>query len=92
MWRRLATLVLFHLWVLGTSPSGNLIAQAALEAPEPSLYPSANERFGFGVVTDISRFDVGQLHAGWYVNWGATSQVRNPAGMEYVQIIRVCDS
>lgn len=59
---------------------------------DAGLYPSANERFGFGVVTDIARYDVGQLHAGWYVNWGATSEIKNPAGLEYVQIIRLCDS
>lgn len=92
MWRRLATFTLLQLWVLGTSIGGSSIAQVAPDVSEPSLYPSANERFGFGVVTDISHFDVGQLHAGWYVNWGATSQVKNPAGLEYVQIIRVCDS
>ncbi len=80
------------LWLLGALIGASPVVQAAPDAPEPSLFPSANERFGFGVVSDISRFDVGQLHAGWYVNWGATSQVKNPAGLEYVQIIRVCDS
>ncbi len=72
--------------------SVTLTAYADTSAPGDSLYPSANERFGFGVVTDVSRFKVGLLHAGWYVNWGATSQTKNPAGLEYVQIIRLCDS
>jgi len=58
-------------------------------ASSSELFPSPNERFGFGVTTDIKDYDVAQLHAGWYVNWGATSEVPHPAGVEYVQIIRV---
>jgi hypothetical protein len=64
---------------------------ALVEDPVTGLYPSPNERFGFGVTTDINDYDVGQLHAGWYVNWGASPQAPHPAGLRYVQIIRVCD-
>ncbi len=53
--------------------------------------PSDNERFGFGVVTDITQFDVSRLHAGWYVNWGAAPSSPHPDGLEYVQILRLCD-
>ena len=53
------------------------------------LFPSPNERFGFGVTTDIGDYDVGLLHAGWYVNWGTASEVPHPASLEYAQIIRV---
>ena len=53
------------------------------------LFPSPNERFGFGVTTDIKEYDVGLLHAGWYVNWGTASEVPHPASLEYAQIIRV---
>lgn len=53
------------------------------------LFPSPNERFGFGVTTDIKDYQVGLLHGGWYVNWGTMSEVPHPAGLEYVQIIRV---
>ena len=77
-------------WLLILSQA--LVVYADADGTDTTLYPSPNERFGFGVVTDIGNFDVGRLHAGWYVNWGATSQIRNPAGLEYVQIIRLCDS
>lgn len=84
--RWLGVLLLAMSLVIGAEPSWhNASAQGT------TLYPSPNERLGFGVTTDIALYDVGQLHAGWYVNWGATSQTRNPAGLEYVQIIRVCD-
>ena len=55
----------------------------------PELFPSPNERFGFGVTTDIKDYDVGLLHGGWYVNWGTASEALHPAGLEYVQIIRI---
>ena len=60
---------------------------------QPQSYPSPNERFGFGVPGDseILGYDVGQLHAGWYVDWGVSPQGRRPAGLEQVQIIPLCD-
>ncbi len=62
---------------------------ATASEPASELFPSPNERFGFGVTTDIKDYDVGLLHAGWYVNWGAASEVLHPASLEYVQIIRI---
>jgi hypothetical protein len=59
------------------------------DGPSTLLYPSPNERLGFGVVTDINRYDLSPLHAGWYVNWGASSELAHPAGLDYAQIIRV---
>jgi len=59
-----------------------------------SLYPSANERLGFGVAfseTNIHDFDVERLHAGWWVNWGIAPEDPHPAGLDFVQILRVCD-
>jgi hypothetical protein len=41
--------------------------------------------------SDILDYDVGQLHAGWYVDWGVRLQAPRPAGLEHVQIIRLCD-
>ena len=60
-------------------------------AAQDTLFPSDNERFGFGVTTDITQFDVSQLHAGWYVNWGAAPSSPHPDGLIYVQILRLCD-
>ncbi|MFB0545958.1 MAG: hypothetical protein ACETWB_03530, partial [Anaerolineae bacterium] len=56
---------------------------------DPSYVLSENERFGFGVLGGITQFDVGQLHAGWYVNWGTLSDLTHFAGLEFMQIIRV---
>ena len=53
------------------------------------LFASPNERFGFGVTSDINDFDVGLLQAGWYVNWDTASEAPHPAGLEYAQIIRL---
>src|SRR2546429_656763 len=57
-----------------------------------SLYPSANERLGFGVTTDLNQFDVSALKAGWYVNWGTSPNHAHSSGLDYVQIVRLCDS
>ncbi len=50
-------------------------------------YPNARDRFGFdsGPVTP---FDVAQLNAGWYSNWGASLNPAHPDGLTYVQLIR----
>ncbi len=90
--RQVALTLLLLGTILGFFVGEGPFALADTGIQQGTLYPSANERFGFGVVTDISRFDVGKLHAGWYVNWGSTSRTKNPAGLEYVQIIRLCDS
>jgi hypothetical protein len=54
-------------------------------------YPCENERFGFGVTTDLSLLDVTQFQAGWYVNWGASSTAPHPAGMDYAPMIQTRD-
>ena len=59
--------------------------------PPAGLYPSPNERIGFGVISDINHFDLAPLHAGWYVNWGTATNLTNPAGLDFAQIIRVGD-
>ena len=58
-------------------------------------YPSDSERFGVGLAgpaEEISRYDVTQLQAGWYTNWGAALHPPHPGGMEYVQTIRLSGS
>jgi hypothetical protein len=48
------------------------------------------DRFGVGVVGEgISDYDVEQLRASWYVDWGAREDPPHPAGMEYVQMVRL---
>jgi hypothetical protein len=51
---------------------------------------SARDRFGFGVaISPVDRYDVDQLHAGWYLNWGADPEPERPGGMEFAQMVRV---
>jgi hypothetical protein len=55
----------------------------------PCIVPSWT-RFGFGVASStIDRFDVGQLHAGWYLDWSADPEPARPGGMEYAQMVSV---
>jgi hypothetical protein len=62
---------------------------AIVESSNDVLYPSPNERFGFGAPFDMAGYDVGQLHAGWYVDWGTRMNPPHPAGMEYAQMVRL---
>ncbi|MGC8826007.1 MAG: CARDB domain-containing protein [Anaerolineae bacterium] len=67
-----------------------LVGGAGAHADGPTtLYPSANERLGVGVLGDIRNYDLSPLHAGWYVNWGTSANLINPEGMDFAQIIRV---
>ena len=57
-----------------------------------SLYCSPNERLGFDLHEHLDPYDVGRLHAGWYVSYpnpdGPASHV---AGLDYTQVMSVCD-
>ncbi len=55
-------------------------------------YPSPTDRLGFGVAKGIDSAPpemLETLKAGWYVNWGSSPNAPHPAGMVYVQIIRL---
>jgi len=52
-------------------------------------YNYPNCRFGIGVVGDISQYDVAALNLGWYVDWRSVQSPQPPAGMEYVQTMRL---
>jgi hypothetical protein len=65
-----------------TSPSG-------VVTPLPSLY-TTRDRFGFGVaISGVEQYEVGQLHAGWYLDWSHDVEPARPHGMEYVQMVNV---
>lgn len=70
---------------------GLWLAPGAAIAGTP-LYPSENERLGFGVTKGIQNYDVSPLHAGWYVNWGTAPQTAHPAGLDFAQIIRTTNA
>lgn len=65
------------------------LVTAKVFSQSPASYPSPEVRFGFGVIGDITQYDVSQLHAGWYVNWGTLSNLVHPDGLEFMHIIRV---
>jgi hypothetical protein len=59
---------------------------------EPSLpWSTCSEADRFGVATSswIGDYPVEQLHAGWYSNFNILAFPPRPAGMEYVQTIRL---
>jgi len=83
--------VIFRVWAL-VGVAALVFAFPGLVAAGTPLYPSDNERLGFGVTKGIENYDVSSLHAGWYVNWGTAPAAAHPAGMEFAQIIRVSNT
>ena len=84
------------------SPATQTLPNAPLAVPDDdeTLYlPIINryynsqlsERIGYGAtVFPITRYpEIRSLNAGWYVDWGVRTNPVRPAGMEYVQMIRV---
>ncbi|MFO7743373.1 MAG: hypothetical protein R6X31_13795 [Anaerolineae bacterium] len=78
-----------------TAPSDDLPSSsptATGPAPEPgqgSLY-EGRPRWGVGVALGpISRYDVGPLRLGWYLNWGAQVDPARPGGAQYAQMVRL---
>jgi hypothetical protein len=53
----------------------------------PFDYP--NCRFGVGAVGDVSQYNVAALNVGWYVDWRSQKSPHLPAGLEYVQTMRL---
>jgi hypothetical protein len=61
----------------------------AVATPLASLY-STGDRFGFGVaISPVEQYEVGQLHAGWYLDWNHDAEPERPSGTEYVQMVKV---
>ena len=63
-------------------------------AQADGLYPSASDRFGFGVNPSYGTptdFHVARLHAGWYVDWGVRPDPPQPAGLEHMQMVHVSE-
>ena len=64
----------------------------AYASPGDSLYPSISDRFGVGVnpaYGDAADYDVALLKAGWYVDWRTQLYPAFPAGLDYMQIVRL---
>lgn len=77
-------------WLLPVLVAGALLALSLpIRSGVVSAPLEARYRFGFGAAGGIEGYDVGQLRAGWYVDWGATMNPPRPAGLEYVQMVRL---
>ena len=69
-----------------------IAAPSALPSPLSTKLPapSLRERFGVGVASQlgpIEQYDVGQLGAGWYLDWGTNLNPSRPHGMEFAQMV-----
>jgi hypothetical protein len=85
--------VIFVLSGLTTLPRLHAAEQSdSLQPAGTPLYPSDNERLGFGVTRGIENYDVSPLRAGWYVNWGTAPQAAHPAMLDFAQIIRTSNA
>jgi len=76
----------FTLVVLLATLSVALVVPQISHSADP--YPNCH--FGLGVAKNsINAYDVAQLNAGWYLDWGTDQTPSRPNGIEYVQVIRV---
>ncbi len=56
-------------------------------------YWTEDWRFGFGVVRNpIEQYDVSQLDADWYVNFGVRTDPPSQSGLRYIPTIRLSDT
>jgi hypothetical protein len=53
-------------------------------------YPAPRDRFGFDSLGNdpLTNYDVAQLNAGWYSDWGSSRNPPHPDDLTYVQLIR----
>lgn len=54
------------------------------------MYPAVSDRLGVGVnpaYGNAQDYDVAQICAGWYVDWGTQLVPSYPAGLDYMQIV-----
>ena len=89
--RPCAAMLLGVLVLLLPSADGPLRARADSEPPLLNFVCTDRDRFGVWhpPLSGIEAFDVGQLHAGWYNNWSVVENPTHPAGMRFVQLVRI---
>jgi hypothetical protein len=85
--------------ISGSGPSRRLLAICLLVAcglcapvarVDCPLYRLPTNRFGVDVsyrCGNITDYDVGRLHIGWYSDWSSDLEPRRPGGVEYAQVI-----
>jgi hypothetical protein len=83
-------LLLAMILLLAGPANGRRIATAQTPPPgATNLFPSPNERFGFGVLYGIDNYNVVPLNAGWYQNWGLAENASHPDGIVAAHVIRL---
>ena len=83
-----------------STPSTPAPSSTALQTPQITPTPQVPEnnsalwlgrsRLGIGVAQGpISRYNIGPLRLGWYLDWRAQANPSRPGGVAYVQMIRL---
>ena len=70
------------------------VPRIAADAPPgaTALFPSPNERFGFGVLYGIHNYDVNALNAGWYYNWSNAAGAAHPGSINVFHTARTTET
>jgi hypothetical protein len=92
LWNGITAAVKFTYLCIILAGLASLLLATSGDSLASAPYLSPRERFGVGVdLTEgtIEDYDVGQLRAGWYLDWGTRLAPPHPAGMEYAQMVRV---
>ncbi len=97
--KRLISTLLLTCALLFVLLAGITVSQA--EPPDPLRtlnsghhflppYPNPRDRFGFDSVSGdpLTNYDVAQLDAGWYSDWGTSLNPAHPGSLTYVQLVR----
>lgn len=88
-WRIGCAAILF-LMVAGTTTGPAAVAESVEPAPNSMIdQPIALCRFGVGGTSDLSPYSVEDLRLGWYVDWGVTTNVVPPSGVDYLPMVRL---
>jgi hypothetical protein len=89
---RLVGLLLVSLALLVLGMGSPAMGRAAGDMPPWPGFCYERDRFGFwDVAGRIDQYDVEQLHAGWYKHWKVVEDPPHPAGMRFVQLVRISD-
>ncbi|MBM4456276.1 MAG: hypothetical protein FJ011_00715 [Chloroflexi bacterium] len=77
------------LWLAIGAWAGRHASADAPPTGATALFPSPNERFGYGVLYGIDNYNVAPLNAGWYQNWSLALNASHPAGALAAHVVRV---
>ena len=87
---------LLHAAQVAPQSSSERMAASSQRLSSFLAYPEYSDRWriGFGCARDqgyVTEYDVAQLCAGWYHDWGTLRNPPCPDGLEYIQHVRVAE-